>query len=92
MRSKRLTQPNPATSGSATVGKAKWDNTLGQDWDRSISPALLLRPARERLPLMPRRDIWQQACQWRAGRILRFTDRQNKQRKWICFAELAELL
>jgi hypothetical protein len=38
----------------------------------------------------PRPDNWRQACQWRAARILRFAQRQNKERKWIRFTELAE--
>jgi hypothetical protein len=33
---------------------------------------------------------WRQACQWRTARILRFMDRQKKQRAWIQFSELAE--
>jgi P4 family phage/plasmid primase-like protien len=33
---------------------------------------------------------WRHACQWRTARILRFMDRQKKQRAWIQFSELAE--
>jgi hypothetical protein len=33
---------------------------------------------------------WRQACRWRLARILRFIDRQKKQRAWISFSELAE--
>ena len=39
---------------------------------------------------MTAEDNWKRACQWRAARILRFADRQSRNRAWIRFTELAE--
>jgi len=46
--------------------------------------------AADKLDIEPRSNNWRQACQRRTARILRFADRQKKQREWIQFSELAE--
>jgi hypothetical protein len=52
-----------------------------------FNPELVAADERD---IEPRPDHWRRACRWRLARILRFADRQKKQRAWISFGELAE--
>src|SRR6516225_4477201 len=58
--------------------------------NNSTAAQLTAPAAADERDIEPQSDHWRQTCHWRLARILRFAERQKKQRAWISFSELAE--